>query len=50
MVNHKDLYLESSKTMEKAKTDFILGFDQIQNRLNFKDTCGSTVIPSAAGF
>eukprot|EP00347_Sterkiella_histriomuscorum_P006727 403351665 len=36
MTNHKDQILEQSKTMEKAKTDFILGFEQIQSRLNLK--------------
>ncbi|CDW81104.1 UNKNOWN [Stylonychia lemnae] len=38
MTNHKDKSLESSKTMEKARTDFILGFNQIQQRLNLKSS------------
>lgn len=29
MANYKDKILEESKTMEKAKHDFIIGFEQI---------------------
>lgn len=33
VTNHKDRLLEKSKTLEKAKNDFILGFGEIEKRL-----------------
>jgi hypothetical protein len=33
VTNHKDKLLEKSKTLAKAKADFLLGFGEIEKRL-----------------